>query len=162
MQPFELRFTDGCIGAGNIIKNVQTGEKNVGKIIKAGLDEWLKSFALQETYKGIAATAEAIGLTFLNPPGAASKWIEAGTHFGVAALAGGASAAIPNQSLGGSTTQGTPETTTAQNSQGSSTDSGSSGPQTITINIQGQSLLTEGQVGREVQNALDMYHLQYR
>jgi hypothetical protein len=72
-----------------------------GEAFKTAVDEWLKGFALQEAYKGVAATAEAIGSAVTNQPNAAAKFAEAGIHFALAAAAGGASAAIPNAGGGG-------------------------------------------------------------
>jgi hypothetical protein len=72
-----------------------------GEAFKTAVDEWLKGFALQSAYKGVAATAEAIGSSITNQPNAAVKWTEAGIHFALAAAAGGASAAIPNAGGGG-------------------------------------------------------------
>lgn len=72
-----------------------------GEAFKTAVDEWLKGFALQEAYKGVAATAEAIGSAVTNQPNAAAKFAEAGIHFALAAAAGGASAAIPNGGGGG-------------------------------------------------------------
>lgn len=72
-----------------------------GEAFKTAVDEWLKGFALQSAYKGVAATAEAIGSAVTNQPNAAAKFAEAGIHFALAAAAGGASAAIPNAGGGG-------------------------------------------------------------
>ncbi|MCU0676837.1 MAG: hypothetical protein MUE69_29110 [Myxococcota bacterium] len=72
-----------------------------GEAFKTAVDEWLRGFALQSAYKGVAATAEAIGSAVTNQPNAAAKFAEAGIHFALAAAAGGASAAIPNAGGGG-------------------------------------------------------------
>lgn len=72
-----------------------------GEAFKTAVDEWLRGFALQSAYKGVAATAEAIGSAVTNQPNAAAKFTEAGIHFALSAAAGGASAAIPNAGGGG-------------------------------------------------------------
>ncbi|MCB9632915.1 MAG: hypothetical protein H6721_12360 [Sandaracinus sp.] len=104
-QKIVSRTQRGLEGVVDIFKNARDiqrdTESSFGKAFKTALDEWLKAFALQEAYKGIAATAEAIGLAITNPPAAGSKAAEAAIHFGLAALAGGASAAIPNGGGGG-------------------------------------------------------------
>src|SRR5690606_15419794 len=66
-----------------------TRESNssIGKAFAAAVDEWLKGFALQGAYKGVAATAEAIGSAVTNQPNTAAKLAEAGIHFALAAAA---------------------------------------------------------------------------
>lgn len=95
----------GLTGIADIVKRTIELTEQSGmsrkEAFKTAMDEWLKQLALQETYKGIAATAEAIGNAIMNQPHAAAKGAEAGIHFGLAAIAGGASAAIPNAPSGG-------------------------------------------------------------
>lgn len=78
------------------------GQDNLGKSFVTMIDEWLKQFAIQEAYKGAAAFAEGVGNAVMNTGHAAAKFAEAAQHFALAAVAGGASAAIPNQGGGGS------------------------------------------------------------
>lgn len=99
------RATAGMEGVLDIAQRTAQIQKETnasfGEAFKTAVDEWLKGFALQEAYKGVAATAEAIGSAVTNQPNAAAKFAEAGIHFALAAAAGGASAAIPNGGGGG-------------------------------------------------------------
>ena len=71
-----------------------SGQKNFGKALAEGAKVELTALGKSEAIKAIVATAEGIGLTFLNPPAAASKFAEAGLHVAAAAAAGvGAAAA---------------------------------------------------------------------
>jgi hypothetical protein len=152
---------------GKIIDNVMKGNMNVRDAIKSALDEWLKGFAIQETLKGAAALAEAVGMTIFNPPGAAAKYAEAGQHFAVAAAAGVASLAIPNASSGGGasatgTSSETSSSTPTTNPEGgaSATPGVSQGPVTIVINT-GLPLATDADIGRAVINAQQAYNIRY-
>ena len=82
-----------------------SGQEDLGSAMLHMLDEWSKQFALQETYKGIAALAEGVGNVIMNQPHSSAKFAEAAMHFGLAAVLGGVSAAIPNQ--GGGAAAGT-------------------------------------------------------
>lgn len=93
---------EGVVDIFRTAREIQKdSESSFGKAFKTALDEWLKGFALQSAYKGVAATAEAIGSAVTNQPNTAAKLAEAGMHFALAAAAGGASAAIPNAGGGG-------------------------------------------------------------
>ena len=108
------------------------GQDNLGKSFVTMIDEWLKSFAIQEAYKGAAAFAEGIGNAVMNTGHAAAKFAEAAQHFALAAVAGGASAAIPNQgggaSAGGGAGAGAGPANTGR-------DSGGGGGGTTVVNI---------------------------
>lgn len=145
---------------GMLIQSGQLKDKD-GKLDKKARDEqrkqFLKNFAIQELFSGGSAAAEAIGLSFINPPAAAAKGAEAAYHFALAAAAGGGGAAIPKHGGGGGASK--PSTKETKASGGGGGSEGSS--QNIIVNVQGIPLLTEGQVGRSVQNALDAYQIRY-
>jgi hypothetical protein len=90
----------------NTLELAAEGQENLGKSFVTMIDEWLKQFAIQEAYKGAAAFAEGIGNAVMNTGHAAAKFAEAAQHFALAAVAGGASAAIPNQGGGGGASGG--------------------------------------------------------
>ena len=138
---------------------LQISHKNGKKAAKEALKEWLKSFAIQEALRGGASLAEAIGLTFTNPPAAGSKYTESAYHFALAASAGGASAAIKGGGGGGGSKAPAKEDSGVKASGGGS--GGSGAPSNITVNVTGTALLTQGQIGREVQNALQAYQSRY-
>jgi hypothetical protein len=62
---------------------------------KTALATFLQSFATEQAFKGAENLAEAISLTFTNPPAAGTKYVAAAKHFALAGAAGGASMAIP-------------------------------------------------------------------
>lgn len=97
------------------------GEKSRKQAFKESLDAWLASFAIEQALKGAAMVAEAIG----SPPQAGIKLASAAKHFALAAVAGGASAAIPNGGGGGG---GGP-------APGPSSGGGGGGDGTIVINM---------------------------
>lgn len=113
-----------------------------GEAFKTAVDEWLKGFALQSAYKGVAATAEAIGSAVTNQPNTAAKLAEAGMHFALAAAAGGASAAIPNAGGGGGGGR-------AARPEAVGSGGGGSGGGTIVINYNAPT--TEAERGRMAQ-----------
>jgi|GEM_PF-6118369 len=116
----------------NTLELAAEGQDNLGKSFVTMIDEWLKSFAIQEAYKGAAAFAEGIGNAVMNTGHAAAKFAEAAQHFALAAVAGGASAAIPNQgggaSAGGGAGAGAGPANTGR-------DSGGGGGGTVVVNV---------------------------
>ena len=149
------------IGADLMYQSLEialTTEKNKGKAVATALRQWMKSFAKQEAFKGLGALAEGIGMTFTNPPAAAGKFQEAGIHFGLAAAAGGGAAGIAaaQGGVGRADRQQEPAVAPTGRQGGGEATGGN-----VTINIQGQALLTEGQIGREINNALTAYRSQY-
>ncbi|MCP5045204.1 MAG: hypothetical protein GY944_29610 [bacterium] len=76
--------------------------EQLGKSIASAIDAWLKGFAKQEAFKGVAAFAEGVGSVVMNQANAAAKFQEAAIHFAIAAAAGGAAAAIPGGGGGAS------------------------------------------------------------
>lgn len=82
-------WEQGASAALTASRALFTGDKAMRK-------ERLKSMAEEELFLGIAATAIAVGNTIFNPPGAATKYAEAGLHFGLAATYGIGSAATPS------------------------------------------------------------------
>lgn len=118
-----------------------------GEAFKTAVDEWLKGFALQSAYKGVAATAEAIGSAVTNQPNAAAKFAEAGIHFALAAAAGGASAAIPNAGGGGGGGGGR----NAARPEAVGGGGGASGGGTIVVNFNAP--VSEAELGRQQQRA---------
>lgn len=155
---FGIRGANTLMSEG--LKIAQISHEHGKKAAKEELKNWLKNFAMQEVLKGGTALAEGIGMQFTNPPAAGSKYAEAGYHFALAASAGGASAAIKGGGGGGgggsASNSASPET-----KPGKASSSGGSESNTIVINVNGQSLITEGQVGREVSNALQAYQARY-
>jgi len=135
--------TQGLEGIASVTKRTialtEDGAMSTKEAFKTALDEWLKQLAIQEAWKGAAATVEAIGLAFTNPPAAGSKVAEAAGHFAIAAAAGGASAAIPNAGGGGG---GGEATRPADASPGAGTTDGGN------ITIQYNSPTAESQLGR--------------
>jgi hypothetical protein len=81
---------------GSSIDLLLSGQEDLGKSFVEMLDQWLKTFAIQQAMLGAAALAQAIGLAFTAPQDAAAKVVSAAKHFALAAAAGGASAAIPS------------------------------------------------------------------
>jgi hypothetical protein len=144
------RTQAGLEGVVDIFKQAREiqrdSESSFGKAFKTALDEWLKAFALQSLYKGIAATAEAIGSAVTNQPNTAAKLAEAGMHFGLAAAAGGASAAIPNGGGGGGGGGGGAARPEAIGGGG-----GGGGGGTVVINFNGP--VSEAEMGRMQQRA---------
>lgn len=118
-----------------------------GEAFKTAVDEWLKGFALQEAYKGVAATAEAIGSAVTNQPNAAAKFAEAGIHFALAAAAGGASAAIPNGGGGGGGGGG------GRRQGPEAVGGGSSGGGGGTIVVNFNAPVAEAEIGRQQERA---------
>jgi len=121
---------------------------SVGDAFKTAVDEWLKGFALQSAYKGVAATAEAIGSAVTNQPNAAAKFAEAGIHFALAAAAGGASAAIPNAGGGGGGDGGGGG---RQGPEAVGGGGGGGGGGTVVVNF--NSPVAEAEIGRQQERA---------
>ena len=117
------------------------GGMSTKEAFKTAIDEWLKQLAIQEAWKGAAATVEAIGAAVMNAPHAAAKAAEAAGHFAIAAAAGGASAAIPNAASPG----GGAEATRPASVGGS--EGGGGGGGTVVINF--NSPTSEAQIGRQ-------------
>lgn len=140
-----------------------TAHKDGKKAAKEQLKEWLKGFAISEALKGGASLAEGIGMTITNPPGAATKYIEAGKHFALAGAAGGAAgglAAGGSSGGGGSSANNQPEAKPS-NGTSSSTNNENNGPKSIVINVVGQTYLTEAQIGEGVSQAIQAYNTRY-
>lgn len=160
----QTRMQMGLQGTNTLLQEglniAQIAHKDGKTAAKEAMKEWLKNFALQEVLKGGTSLAEAIGLSFTNPPAAGAKYSEAGYHFALAASAGGASAAIKGSGgVGG----GGNNTEAPQTKPGTEkpTGGGEAAMGTVIINVNGQSLLTEGQIGREINNALKAYQVKY-
>ncbi|MCU0675639.1 MAG: hypothetical protein MUE69_22965 [Myxococcota bacterium] len=93
---------EGIADIGQRIAELQReSNESFGKSFKTALAEWSKGFAIQSTYKGLAATAEAIGSAITNQPNAAAKAAEAAMHFAIAGALGGAGAALSSGGGGG-------------------------------------------------------------
>jgi hypothetical protein len=161
----QQRFSTGLNYSNQLMQeglNLLVMSQEKGKTAtKQALKEWLKGFAMQEVMKGGAALAEAIGMTILNPAGAGTKYSESAYHFALASAAGGASAAIPSQRGSAGGASGGQSTQSGVAPGGTSLGSGERSIGTVVINVNGQALLTEGQIGREVQNALNAYQVRY-
>ena len=77
----------GASSALSAVRGLMRGDSQARK-------QRLKEMAEEELFLGIAATAIAVGNTIFNPPGAASKYAEAGIHFSLAGAYGAGSASI--------------------------------------------------------------------
>ena len=161
------RYTQGIQGVNTLLSQganiAATAHKDGKKAAREQLKEWLKSFAISEALKGGTALAEGIGMTVTNPPGAGTKYAEAGYHFALAGSAGGASGLIASGKSGGAGAaggNGKPETKPSMGSSAGSAN-GEQGPQSIIINVNGQSLATQAQIGEAVQGALNAYTVRY-
>lgn len=77
------------------------------KSFKTLIDEWLKSYAVQQGWLALGAFAEGVFNLVTNPPAAATKFIAGAQHAAIAAAAGGVSAAIPNEASGAAASAGT-------------------------------------------------------
>lgn len=110
------------------------------------LDAWLTQFAIQEGFEAAKEFVMAIAAAAQYDYSGAAQHAAAGAgHLALAIAAGGAAAAIPNPGAagGGAGAAERPE------------PSGEVQPRNIVINITGQSLLTEAEVGRSVRRALE-------
>jgi chromosome segregation ATPase len=116
------------------------GGMSTKEAFKTAVDEWLKQLAIQEAWKGAAATVEAIGLAITNPPAAGTKVAEAAGHFAIAAAAGGASAAIPNAASPSGGGEATRPTAVGGN------DGGGGNGGTVVVNYNAPT--AEAQIGR--------------
>ncbi len=142
---------------------IAKAEGNRKKAFKEALKEWLKGFAIQQAFLGAADLAAGIAATISNPPDAAAKYISAAQHFAIAAAAGGAAGGLAagGKSGGGGKGSEKPSTSPNNGGGGGGSSGGGGGPTTVVVNVEGTALLTEGQVGREVQNAMSAYSSRY-
>lgn len=130
-----------------------------GKAIKEAMKAQLKSFAIQTGFKAIAAGAEALGLAAVgNFPGAALKGTEAAELAAVAALAGGAAAAIPKGKSGGGGAEAKPSGGSGSTGPGST---GNVQAAPIIVNIVGQTYVTQAQVGEAIIQATNAAKARY-
>ena len=124
------------------------GTENAGDAFVALLDAFLANFAIEQGFLAakefVLAIADAASL---NAAGAALHAAAGAGHLALAVAAGGAAAAIPNPGAAGAGAAG-------QN-RDQNRDSGGQQPGQTIINIQGQSLLTEANLGRSVRRALE-------
>ena len=138
--------TEGLEGVADIarqtIQLTEDGAMSTKQAFVTAIDEWLKQFAIQEAWKGVADLASAIGASFSNPADAGAKYASAAMHFGIAAAAGGASAAIPAQG-GGSGSGASSGASRPDAASGSSSGGGG----TVVINY--NSPVAEANIGRE-------------
>jgi hypothetical protein len=99
------RANEGLNGALEIavrtFETMQDTNVSFREALRDAVKEFLKSFAIEQAYKAVAALAEAISLTITNPPAAGTKYTAAAMHAGIAAAAGGAAVAIPSGGGGG-------------------------------------------------------------
>lgn len=110
------------------------------------LDAWLKSFAIEQAFKGAENSINAIASYARYDYAAGSQFLAAAAgNFALAAAAGGASAAIPNVGVGGS---GAPE-------QEREPESDMSDNRQMTINLYGIAA-SEAQVGRAIRQSLEV------
>lgn len=125
----------------------QGGEDTAKQFVRI-LDAWLTQFAIQEGFLSAKEFVEAIASAATFNFVAAGQHAAAGAgHLALAVAAGGAAAAIPNpgQPGGGSDNQ----------QREGSRDAGAREPSTIVINVNGQRLLTDAEVGQSVRRALE-------
>lgn len=149
-------FQQKSLELGSMLAN--NNEKERKKAIK----NWLKDFSIKEAFTGGSDLATAIGYS-MNPLTAnlaAEKYASAAKHFAMAAAAGGAAGGLAMSGKGGGNGGGSSQASGIKENKIASGGM-SETPQTITININGQSLLTEGQIGREINNALTAYKTGY-
>lgn len=138
------------------VQIAQTALHDGRKAAKTQLKEWLKSFAIKEALEGGKELAMGIGSSIINPPAAAAHYASAGKHFALAAAAGGGAGALSGGG-GGGKGKASSESAKPTNQSASASAQG----ETVVININGQSLLTQGQIGREISNALSTYQSRY-
>lgn len=131
------------------------GELSRSEAFKTATDEYLRQLAIQEVWEGARASIEAIGFAITNPPAAASKVAEAAGHFALAAAAGGASAAIPNQPAPNSGSDGGASRPT--NVGGGTQNDGNGGPVIINYNAP----TAEALIGRDAARAERAYQSRF-
>ena len=119
----------------------EDGAMSTKEAFRTAVDEWLKQLAIEQAWKGAAATVEAIGAAVMNQPHAAAKAAQAAGHFAIAAAAGGASAAIPNAASPGGGAEATRPTPAGGN------DGGGGNGGTIVVNFNAPT--SEAQIGRQ-------------
>ena len=124
------------------------GGDDMGEAFVRALDAFLMNFAIQEGFESAKEFVLAIAsAASLDVPGAALHAAAGAGHLALAVAAGGASAAIPSPSGGAGGAAGQPR----EPDRGI----GAEGPGQLIINIQGQALLTEAEIGRSVRKALE-------
>lgn len=141
------------------VQIAQTAVKDGRKAARESLKDWLKQFSIKEALSG--GRQIALGIGAQNPKAKVEHFTAAGKHFALAAAAGGGAgglAAMGGGGGGGSSGRSS-ETSGVSPTGGASQDSREG--ETIVININGQSLLTEGQIGREINNAMTAYQARY-
>jgi hypothetical protein len=138
------RAQDGLTGALEIAIRTFEIQKDTNvsfrEALRESVKEFLKGFAIEQAYKAVAALAEAISLTFTNPPAAGAKYSAAAMHAGIAAAAGGAAVAIPAGGGGG----GGSDTAARPDSAGD--QGGGSGGGSVVINY--NTPVPEAEIGR--------------
>lgn len=127
---------------------IAEGGENMEEQFVRILDAWLTQFAIQEGFEAAKEFVMAIAAAARQDYASAGQHAAAGAgHAALAAAAGGAAAAIPNPGAGGGGAAG--------NNRDENRDAGAREPGQVIININGQALLTQAQVGREVRRALE-------
>lgn len=147
------------------VQLAQTGAAHGKKAVKEQLKEWLKSFAIKQSLDGGKELAEGIALSTnpLTAAQASGHYISAAKHFALAAAAGGGAAGLAAGGAGSGGGAGSKETGDKPSSKptgvGSSDSSNTSG--NVIINIQGQTYLTQAQVGGAIKDALQAHTARY-